>query len=71
MNNDEAQPGKGGIEKLAYNTNEAAAALGVSTATLWRMEKRGMIRALSTIRGGRKLYSVRALRALVDQGAVN
>jgi hypothetical protein len=53
------------VEKLTYNTREACQALGVSPTTLWRMEGKGIIHAVPGLR--MKLYSVRALRRLVDE----
>ena len=53
------------VERLAYNTREACMALGVSVTTLWRLEKRGAIKALGSGLT-KKLYSVRELRRFVD-----
>lgn len=48
-----ASPGKP-VERLALNKQEAAAALGISDTTLWRLEKRGKIRSVPGIR--HKIY---------------
>lgn len=52
------------IEKLTYNSREARQALGVSSTTLWRWERAGLIVPVGGIRT--KLYSVAALRRFVD-----
>ena len=55
MTTAETQP-SAPTERLAYNTEEAARALGISTVTLWRLSKRGLIkpsRALRTPRWSR------------------
>lgn len=44
------------IERLAFTSEEAAEALGISLVTLWRLEKRGLLkpsRALRTPRWSR------------------
>jgi len=44
------------IERLAFTSEEAAQALGISLVTLWRLEKRGLLkpsRALRTPRWSR------------------
>ncbi|HVZ63391.1 MAG TPA: helix-turn-helix domain-containing protein [Lacunisphaera sp.] len=55
------------IERLTYNSREAAAALGVSKITLWRMAQRGDLLPIPGLR--KKLYSVAALRRFAEQGA--
>jgi hypothetical protein len=56
------------VEKLAYNKSEACAALGgISVTTLWRFEKRGLLKPIPGIR--HKLYPVAALRRFVEGGA--
>jgi len=50
----EAKPAP--IERLAYNAEETAQVLGISLVTLWRLEKRGLLkpsRALRTPRWSR------------------
>jgi DNA-directed RNA polymerase specialized sigma24 family protein len=45
------------VERLAFTSEEAAAALGISLVTLWRLEKRGLLkpsRALRTPRWSRR-----------------
>lgn len=44
------------IERLAYTKDELTKALSLSPVTLWRLEKRGLIHAVTGIR--HKLYSV-------------
>ena len=44
------------VERLAFTSEEAAETLGISLVTLWRLEKRGLIkpsRALRTPRWAR------------------
>ena len=43
------------IERLAFSGEEIQRALGVSSVTLWRLEKRGLLRPLPGLR--RKLYA--------------
>jgi Helix-turn-helix domain len=38
------------VEKLAYNTRELCAAIGVSSVTLWRLRQRGLIRPIAGVR---------------------
>lgn len=44
------------IERLAYTKDELCTSLSLSPITLWRLEKRGLIHAVTGIR--HKLYSV-------------
>jgi hypothetical protein len=37
-------------ERGAFNTNEAATFLGISTVSLWRLEKRGLIKPIKLLR---------------------
>ena len=49
-------PAPANIERLAFNAEETAQALNVSLVTLWRLEKRGLLkpsRALRTPRWSR------------------
>ena len=49
-------PAPAKIERLAFTSEEAAEALGISLVTLWRLEKRGLLkpsRALRTPRWSR------------------
>lgn len=48
------------VERITYTGQEAAAALGVSGTTLWRWEKRGLIKPVPGIR--LKLFSVAELK---------
>ena len=52
------------VEKLAYSADEACAALGIGRTTLWRFEKRGLIRAVPHLR--HKVYPVDALKRFLD-----
>jgi DNA-directed RNA polymerase specialized sigma24 family protein len=51
--------------KLAYNTAEAAKALGVSIRSLKRLEQRGLLRASNALR--RKLYSHQELNRFLEE----
>ena len=55
MNKSEAPPAQP-VERLAFTSEEAAQAMGISLVTLWRLEKRGLLkpsRALRTPRWSR------------------
>lgn len=52
------------LEKLAYNADEACAALGIGRTSLWRLEKRGLIRAVPGLRC--KLFSVDSLKRFAN-----
>ena len=55
----------GPTERLAFNLREACAAIGVSPVSMWRMEKRGLIKPSKALRT--KLYSrAEILRFLED-----
>ena len=51
------------VPRLTYSTPQACAALGVSSVTLWRLEKRGLLRAVPGLR--HKLWPVRELERFV------
>ncbi|MBU3665628.1 MAG: helix-turn-helix domain-containing protein [Chthoniobacterales bacterium] len=38
------------VERLAYNAEETAQALGISLVTLWRLEKRGLLKPSRALR---------------------
>lgn len=57
----------GHVEKLLYSREEVKIALGLSESTLWRLEKRGLLKALPGIR--HKLYPVAAVRRFATLGA--
>lgn len=38
------------LERMAYRTKEACAVLGISRATLWRIERRGLIKSSRALR---------------------
>jgi DNA-binding XRE family transcriptional regulator len=54
------------VERLTYNKREAAAALGVSMTSIWRLEKQGLLRPIPGLRY--KLFSVAAVRRFVESG---
>jgi hypothetical protein len=43
------------VEKLAYNTAELCAALGLCETTIWRLAQRGLLRPIPGLR--HKLYA--------------
>lgn len=52
------------VARLAYNAKEACAALGgVSATSLWRWEKRGLLKTIPGVR--HKLYSLETLQRFV------
>lgn len=57
------------IEKLTYNAREACVALGISSTTLWRLERRGFLTPLPGLR--HKLYPTAAVRRFAEKGAVS
>lgn len=52
--------------RLAYTKAQLLEVLPVSSTTLWRWEKRGILKPIPGIR--HKLYSVAAVRLIVEQG---
>lgn len=42
--------GDGKAERLAYTKRETCALLGIGETTLWRLEKRGLVRAVPHLR---------------------
>lgn len=38
------------VERLAFNLKETAAALGISTVSVWRLEQRGLLRPSRALR---------------------
>jgi hypothetical protein len=38
------------VERLAFNLRETAAALGISTVSVWRLEQRGLLRPSRALR---------------------
>jgi hypothetical protein len=56
------------VEKLAYSTAELCSALGLCQTTLWRLNQRGLLRAIPGLR--HKLYSkAEVQRFLAGKGA--
>lgn len=52
------------VECLTYTAKEACAALGISNTSLWRWERRGLVKPMPGIR--HKLYSRKALSRFVE-----
>ena len=59
-----AAQSKPAVEKLAYNSAELRAALGVCGVTLWRLEKRGLLLPVPGLR--HKLYSREAVQRFLN-----
>ena len=55
MNAHPTQPALNNVEKLAYNTAELCAALGLCQTTLWRLNHRGLLRPIPGLR--HRLYA--------------
>lgn len=60
---DEKAPGQV-LEKMAYTGEEFCKLTGLSPLTRWRLEKRGLLKAVPGIRN--KLYSRKAIEAFLD-----
>lgn len=55
------------VPKLSLDKHEAAAACGVSTATIMRAKNAGLLKAKKTSeRGGKTLFTLAALQAWLD-----
>ncbi len=52
------------VESLTYNSAQVCAVIGIKRTTLWRLERRGMLRPLPGIR--HKLYSRKAVARYVE-----
>lgn len=50
--------------RLAYSKNELSQLLGLSPVTLWRLEKKGILRPVAGVR--HKLYSATAVSRFLD-----
>jgi predicted site-specific integrase-resolvase len=53
------------LERIAYNKKEVCEVLGLSEVTLWRLEKRGLLKPIFGIR--HKIYSVEAVKKFVSK----
>jgi hypothetical protein len=56
--------GDGDIPRLAYDTKETAAALGVKPTTVWRLTKRGLLRPNRATR--RPLYPISEIKRFLE-----
>lgn len=52
-------PAAEGVERLAYTADQVCAALQISKVTLWRLERRGLLRPVPHLR--HKRYSASAI----------
>ncbi|MFA6288084.1 MAG: hypothetical protein WC661_11930 [Opitutaceae bacterium] len=52
------------VEKLAYHGGEVETLLGISAVTRWRLEKKGLLRAVPGIK--HKLYSRRMIEEFLE-----
>lgn len=50
--------------RLAYSKNELSQLLGLSPVTLWRLEKKGLLRPVAGVR--HKLYSAHAVARFLE-----
>lgn len=50
--------------RLAYSKAELASSLGLSEITIWRLERKGLLRAVPGVR--HKIYSVAAVQRFLD-----
>lgn len=66
MENDIPKSNVATIEKLAYSADEACTVLGIGRTSLWRLERRGLIRSIPHLR--HKLYPVESLKRFVNGG---
>jgi hypothetical protein len=57
-------PASGNLERLAYTKAELCKLLHISTVTLWRLEKRGLLVPIPSIR--HKIYSKVAVEAFLS-----
>ena len=56
------------VMRLALNSEETAAALGITTITLWRLTKRGLLKPNRATR--RPLYPVSEIERFLKDGAI-
>jgi predicted site-specific integrase-resolvase len=48
------------LQRIAYSKKEACEVLGLSNVTLWRLEKKGLLKPIHGLR--HKIYSVEAIK---------
>ncbi len=56
------------VERLAYTKAELCAATGLAPITIWRLEKKGLLRPVPGIR--HRLYSVAAVHRFLNGSGV-
>jgi hypothetical protein len=56
------------VMRLALTADETAAALGITTITLWRLTKRGLLHPNRATR--RPLYAVSEIERFLKEGAI-
>jgi hypothetical protein len=61
-------PTESNVEKLAFTAREVCQSISISSTTLWRLEKRNILKPLPGI-GRHKLYNAAAVRRLAETGA--
>jgi hypothetical protein len=66
MNSEHSPELNGKPERLTFTRQEACVALGVSLTTLWRLEARGLIKAVPYFRT--KIYSRKELTRFLASG---
>lgn len=55
------------VERLAYTRSELCSSLNISPITLWRLERRGLIRSVPGVR--HKIFSVAEVQRFLAGGA--
>jgi len=55
-------------DRLCYGLNELASLLGISTVSVWRLEKKGLLRPVVGLR--KKLYSAKEVERFLERKAV-
>ena len=68
VSNSSNTPASQAVEKMAFTGDEVASLTGLSKVTLWRLEKRNLLKPVPGIR--HKLYSRKAVEAFLDGKAV-
>lgn len=59
------EPKAAAVERLAYTADEVCIALDISRTSLWRLEKRGLLKPVPGLRV--KRYSVEAVKRFANQ----
>ena len=60
--------GQSNIQRLAFTTEETAAALGIKPTTVWRLTQRGLLRPNRATR--RPLYPLSEVQRFLEEGTI-